>query len=152
MTLRKMIILGFLTVPLLIPFPIMIVPEWKITVVDKSNHPLSGLVVKQSWRQYTVQASDRRETKIADNLGKVTFKKRVVWRNGLLWLLGGLGNYLSAGTHASFGSVSKIFARNGCQIGSVIYTSSIQLEHTLILNDRMMTKNCNDNHYFPPKE
>lgn len=129
-------------VPLLIPFPSTVAPEWKVTVLNLSNEPVVGIQAKQYWRHYTLEASDNYEEKTTDENGQVLFEKRVIWRNALMWLLGGLGSVMSTGVHASFGPVSGISARHGCEIGSVTYIPSIELKHTLILNDRMTTKEC----------
>ena len=136
--LRTKIVMGVVLAPLLIPFPETVAPMIEVTVVDKSNNPVPGAKIHQTWQHYTLEASDNDEYKVTNEFGKATFDKRTIWSNYLWRILGGVGGFLSAGIHASFGPSSSIFANHDCFSGSLFPHDPI----TLVLNRRMRTKEC----------
>jgi len=129
---------------LLVPFPVPVAPEWGITVVDLAGKPVAGITARQYWLHHTFEglSADHHEETTTDQNGKVVFKKRVIWSNALMALVGGLANRLLFGVHADFGPVAGIMARRGCEIGHMVYVPGTRLKPILILDDRMATPEC----------
>jgi hypothetical protein len=74
------ILLAFL---LLYPFETAVVPEWKIRVVDEAGKPVPRILVKQGWREHSIELHRNEQTLVTDEDGYVYFPRRRI-RAGLL--------------------------------------------------------------------
>jgi hypothetical protein len=75
------IIVGFLcfaVIGALYPFETTDVPVWRIRVVDQTGQPVSGVTVREYWKNYTLQAEPglNTEEKQSDANGYVQFDRR----------------------------------------------------------------------------
>jgi len=73
----------FLALPLFVPVPTQMVPEWRIQFRDENGNSAAGRVVEQSWRSYTYWGANGYDQKCTNTDGVVTFPKRYLW-SGLL--------------------------------------------------------------------
>ncbi len=69
------ILVSILFAALLIPFPTISIPEWKIQVIDKNGNPLANVKVFQTWK-HSPQLGESVETKSSDEHGYVIFPAR----------------------------------------------------------------------------
>lgn len=97
-----------------IPYKTTTVPAWRIRFTDESGAPFRSLPVNQTWRNYSVEASDHHASGITDENGYAQFPERSVWAPLVMRVLGPIGSILGAGAHASFGSSGWI--RTSCDL------------------------------------
>lgn len=91
-----------------IPYKTTTVPAWRIRFTDESGVPFRSLPVNQTWRNYSVEASDHRASGVTDENGYAQFPERSVWSPLVMRVLGPIGSIIGAGAHASFGSSAWI--------------------------------------------
>src|SRR4051812_19203055 len=93
------------------PIPKVMVQEWTIRVVDESGAPLSGVMLTETWENYTFRVSGWDEFQRTNLDGIFVFPKKTVYRPVALWLLGALSN-LRAGVHACLGDFATVYPRD----------------------------------------
>ena len=70
------------------PFETTVVPEWKVRVVDERMKPLSNLVVREQWRNHSVEFHGHIDDRKTDSDGSVFFPRRTV-RASLIFRIAG---------------------------------------------------------------
>ena len=60
------------------PFQSTVVPEWKIRIVDETGKPVPNVVVREQWRDHSVEFHGHNEERITDSEGYVFFPRRTV--------------------------------------------------------------------------
>jgi len=91
------------------PFPKTLVPAQRVFVTTKDMHPISGALVRQIWRDYSLEFAGHEEDLPTDADGRVTFPARKI-RAPLVWrLIGPLTSIAGQGVHASFGVHTDMF-------------------------------------------
>ena len=99
----KIFVLLLLAILLLYPFKTTLVPEQHVLVVTKDMHPVRDVLVRQIWKNYSLESEGHEEDLGTNAHGRVTFPTRTI-RANLLWrMLGPLTSLASQGVHASFG-------------------------------------------------
>ena len=106
---RSIIIIAALLI-LLIPFPTLIVPNWRVQVVDFNGNVCPNRNVRETWSHYSIYINDGNfqwEDRQTNSEGYVEFPERKVWAP-LIWRAIGsvIANILilahgSAGPHAT---------------------------------------------------
>lgn len=92
-----------LSVVFLYPFKTTIVPARNVLVVTDDGNPIQGVLVRQSWKNYSFEGRGHEEDKLTEENGRVSFPRRTL-RANLLWrALRPIANILGQGVHASFG-------------------------------------------------
>ena len=76
--------LALATTLLLYPFETVVVPEWKIQVLDESGNSVNDVPVSESWSDYSVESHDHTEGLSTAADGYVTFPRRTVKANLLV--------------------------------------------------------------------
>jgi len=117
-TKRNVHILGWLILVLALPvfvvglFPrsYQVCPDWEVTVVDVAGAPVSGMTVRRSCQDYSVEARNHEDDAITDERGKASFKGRYLQWPFLVRWAGNLLNVASQGVHASFGRHANVWA------------------------------------------
>src|SRR6266511_2290779 len=72
------------------PFETIVVPEWKVRVVDRAfGKPVTNVVVTEGWRHHSIEIHRHDENRITDNQGYVYFPRRTV-RASLLHRVAGM--------------------------------------------------------------
>jgi len=123
---RKWIILVIimLAVTMLYPFKKTLVPSQSVLVVTRDMHPISNALVRQIWKDYSLERYGHEEDLPTDARGRVTFPTRTI-RAPLIWrLLGPLTSIAGQGVHASFGVHTDMFPLPNH--GTVVPTEIVQ--------------------------
>ncbi len=116
------VILASLTILVLYPFKITVVPETRVLVMTNDMHPVRDALVRQTWQNYSLEREGHEEDLPTDAHGRVTFPTRTI-RAPLVWrLLGPLASIAGQGVHASFGVHTDMFplSNTGTEISSEI--------------------------------
>jgi hypothetical protein len=100
---RFVVLIVFLLVASLIPFPTTVVPEWKIRLVDRTGKPVAGAKVRQSWLHYSLESRGHAEDRLTDENGYVVFPERKIWANAVYRVVSTLMAALSLLFHGSMG-------------------------------------------------
>lgn len=87
-----------------IPHKTITIPAWRIRFTDESGVPFQSLPVNQTWRNYSVEASDHNARGVTDENGYAQFPERSLWAPLLLRVLGPIGSFFIGGVHAGYGS------------------------------------------------
>jgi len=119
--LRPRVVLIGLAVALLLPFPTVVVPAWRIRVVDDLGKPVTNVKIRQHWCHYSVENEGHEADAVPDSGGYVSFPTRRVWAGPLHRVLGPVWNTFTTGVHASFGPKAWIQAWGNGYEGSVQY-------------------------------
>ena len=77
------IVAGMVTL-LLFPFESIVVPEWRLRVLNEAGSPVRGLRLSESWSDYSVESHDHSDDQSTDVDGYVTFPRRTVKANLLV--------------------------------------------------------------------
>jgi hypothetical protein len=106
---KRLIVLVAIIGVVLFPFPKTLVPAQRVLVTTKDMHPISGALVRQIWRDYSLEFAGHEEDLPTDAHGRVTFPARritapLIWR-----LIGPLTSIAGQGVHASFGVHTDMF-------------------------------------------
>lgn len=119
---------------LLYPFETMVVPEWRIKIVDELEAPISSVVVRQSWQHYSMELGGHEEDLTTDDDGYVTFPRRTIKANLFSRAIVPTINTILLREHASFGpSASVTVWGNEGSYKSADYEPNKQLPSRLIL-------------------
>jgi hypothetical protein len=123
-----------------VPFPTTTVPEWKLRYVDKRGNPVPGLLVSQTWQNYSIESRANYTDGSTDLQGYVTFPEHKSWSPLLVRLVHPVLNILSTGVHASFGSSSWVIPK--CDVKesgpaqAVYYGQPLPTEIVVVYEDR----------------
>jgi hypothetical protein len=123
------------------PISTLSAPDWTVCVVDESNRPVTGVLVRESYQNYSAESDGHEEDLYTDAEGCVRFTPKYV-RSALIRRLVVILYSATAGVHASFGSYSFVTAFRGAQSGvdvrgGYLYGwkgSPAQLKSTLVLH------------------
>jgi hypothetical protein len=92
------------------PFELTDVPAWRIRVVDQTGKPVSGVVLRQYWKNYTLatEAGENTEEKQSDMNGYVQFEQRSTKASVAQRLLRGSLRFIAQLSHGSVGVSSRV--------------------------------------------
>ena len=62
----------------LYPWQSMVVPEWKVRIVDQKGVPLANTGVREVWQDYSSETRSHQQDLVTDNDGYVSFPKRTI--------------------------------------------------------------------------
>jgi len=103
---------------LLIPMPYLACPAWKVVVQDEAGHPLSGMLVRLDFENYSAEDTFHEVDLYTDTNGQVTFPPKRGFTSLLrrCWF-----TTLSAMAfaHASFGPTAYVLVFGGGREGAV---------------------------------
>src|SRR5262245_26393401 len=106
---KRLIVFVAIVVVMVFPFPKTLVPAQQVLVTTKDMHPISGALVRQIWRDYSLEFAGHEEDLATDAQGRVTFPSRRIMAP-LIWrLVGPLTSIAGQGVHASFGVHTDMF-------------------------------------------
>ena len=71
-------LIACLAVLLAYPFDTTVVPEWKIRIVDETSKPVPNIVVREQWRNHSVEFHGHNEDRMTNSEGSVSFPRRTV--------------------------------------------------------------------------
>src|SRR2546425_3749540 len=106
---KRLIVIVAIVGVMLFPFRKTLVPTQHVLVTTKDMHPISGALVRQIWRDYSLEFGGHEEDLPTDVHGRVTFPARTITAP-LIWrLIGPLTSIAGQGVHASFGVHTDMF-------------------------------------------
>lgn len=128
------ILLACFVVILLYPTKIVVVPAWKIRVMDDSGRPLPDELVRQHWRHYSLGDGGDSEDRRTDAGGYVQFPERTARASLLRRVLVPLKDTAALGPHASYGPSANVMVWGGSTVpGIAWYKSGEALPDELVL-------------------
>jgi hypothetical protein len=92
-----------------VPIKSLAAPDWDVWVTDESGVALQGVLVRESFQNYSAEFRNGEETLTTDQAGHVRFKRKTL-RASLLKRLVVTASSATAGVHASFGPHAIVFA------------------------------------------
>jgi len=101
----------------LLPVRTVGAPDWDACVVDASNHPIPGVLVRESYQNYSAEFSGHEQDLYTDARGCVHFPTKRITSPLFMRLLAILSS-ATAGVHASLGPYSSVVAFEGTQTGN----------------------------------
>jgi len=121
----KKIVFVAVLVLMLIPFPSLVAPDWTVTVVDENHKPLKGVLVRESYKNYSFESEGHEVDAHSDQLGHASFALKKL-HPPLLMRMFGMARSATGGVHASFGPYDYVlaFADDGAQGSSETWTGS----------------------------
>jgi hypothetical protein len=93
-----------------VPFPETVAPDWTVTTLDAAHRPLTGIIVREVWQQYSLEDSSQEEDHLTDVRGEAHFPRRTEWTSIAGRLFGCTRQIIGAGVHASCGPHSYLVA------------------------------------------
>src|ERR1019366_7923885 len=102
---------------LMLPVRTVSAPDWDACVVDASNTPVSGVLVRESYQNYSAEFSAHEQDLYTDAKGCVHFSTKKVTSPLFMRLLAILSS-ATAGVHASYGPNSYVIAFEGNRTGA----------------------------------
>jgi hypothetical protein len=135
------LVIVVLLVVALIPFPSLIAPDWKITVMDVAHKPVKGSLVRESYQNYSIESQGHESDAITDEFGRVSFPARKIYAS-LFARISGVLRAATGGVHASFGPSAYVNAFGTEEEGSweedghigFWHGSPTHLESTIVLH------------------
>ena len=104
---------------LLVPLPYLASPEWTITVTDEMGHPMSGMLVRLNYQNYSVENNSHEQDLYTDANGQVVFPTRKKAASTLSRCYYTAMSAM-AFVHASFGSSAYVNVFGRGREGSII--------------------------------
>lgn len=105
-------ILGGLLLSALVPVTTLAAPDWSACVVDESHKPVSGVLIRESYQNYSAESEGHEEDRYADANGCVHFASKVT-RASLLSRVVEIVRSATGGVHSSFGPYAYVTAFQG---------------------------------------
>lgn len=116
------------------PVSTVVVPEWRVRVVDERGAPVKGIVVRQSWQHYSLEMDGNEEDLVTGGDGYVTFPRREIKSGLFSRAFVVASNALMFREHASFGpSASVTVWGAGGRYASARYEPHKPLPEQLVL-------------------
>ena len=94
----------------LFPVSSLAAPEWDVTVVDENGKPVEGLTVRETWQNYSVEATGHETDRQTDAQGRATFPAHKTECSLLSQVAGTLSALMHFNVHASYGPHASVFA------------------------------------------
>jgi hypothetical protein len=63
---------------LIYPFKTVVVPAWRLLVVDEAQRPVTGINVTEHWQHYLLEDEGHEILQRSDEFGEVTFPERSI--------------------------------------------------------------------------
>lgn len=99
-----------LVIALVIPFETTVVPAASVRIVDDGNHPAANILVKQEWKDVTIEDEMHVDFLKTDENGAVNFPNRTVRTFLLKRIINTTWRILTQGPHASIGTYGTLTA------------------------------------------
>ena len=148
--------LGWLTIALFfviafiaawIPFSTVVVPEWKVQIVDTSNSPCVKQTAHQFWSHYSLFDDTNSEYRKSNSEGYVVFPERTIARNLIQRVVYPVASYtlLIVTAHADVGISAYVGASEPVNAG----VWGLKYDRTEPLPEKLIIKRCFVDHDIP---
>ncbi len=94
----------------LFPVSSLAAPAWEVTVVDEHGKPVEGVTVRETWQNYSVEATGHEMDRQTDASGHATFPAHKTEYSLLSQVVGTLSALIHFNVHASYGPHASVFA------------------------------------------
>lgn len=95
----------------LCPVSSIAAPEWEVTVVDAHGRPVEGMTVRETWKNYSVEATGQHEAdRQTDANGHAIFPVHKTEYSLLSQVAGTLSALIHFNVHANYGPHASVFA------------------------------------------
>jgi hypothetical protein len=94
----------------LFPVSSLAAPQWEVTVVDEHGKPVEGMTVRETWQNYSVEATGHETDRQTDANGHATFPAHKTEYSLLSQVAGTLSALMHFNVHASYGPHASVFA------------------------------------------
>jgi hypothetical protein len=94
----------------LFPVSLLASPEWEVTVVDEHAKPVEGMTVRETWQNYSVEATGHEMDRQTDASGHATFPARKTEYSLLRQIAGTVSHLIHFNVHDSYGPHASVFA------------------------------------------
>lgn len=84
-------------------------PAWEVWVRDQSGHPVSGITVRLTYRNYSAESEAHEADAVSDAVGHVAFSPQTISAS-LGRRIVAIMSSARAGVHSSFGPHASVFA------------------------------------------
>jgi hypothetical protein len=108
----RSLIVGILLLVAFLPVTTLAAPDWSVCVVNESNRPVPGVLVRESYQNYSAEYGGNEEDQYADARGCVHFAPKLT-RASVVRRLIAIARSATAGVHASFGPYDYVTAFQG---------------------------------------
>ncbi len=105
-------IVSILLLVALLPMTTLAAPDWSACVIDESSRPVPGVLVRESYQNYSAESEGHEEDQYSDANGCVHFASKSISAS-LLRRLIAIAHSGMAGVHASFGPYDYVTAFQG---------------------------------------
>jgi hypothetical protein len=72
------VVLTSIVVVALLPFETIVVPEWNVKVLDEHGNLVSGVAVRESWGDLSIEPDEHEELRVSDTNGNLSFPVRTI--------------------------------------------------------------------------
>ena len=114
----------------------VIVPAWKIQLVDEAGNPLKTAVARQIWQDYDVEDHSHEQDLRPDKNGYVNFPERSIRTSPKTKAIGRAKNLKRLGVHASIGPHAYILAWSDKLEGDITYAEGEPLPTKLVMRPK----------------
>jgi hypothetical protein len=94
----------------LFPVSSLAAPQWEVTVVDEHGKPVEGMTVRETWQNYSVEATGHETDRQTDANGHATFPAHKTEYSLLSQVAGTLSALMHFNVHDSYGPHASVFA------------------------------------------
>lgn len=130
-----------------VPFPTVVVPRWRVQVVDINESPCVKQTVSQSWAHYSLSDDSHTDYQKTDVDGFVSFPERTISKNLLQRIVYPIIAYALLLAHGSAGIDAYIYAGEPVNAG----VFGLKYDWTEPLPNKLIVKRCFVDHDIPDK-
>jgi hypothetical protein len=94
----------------LFPVALLAAPQWEVDVVDEYGKPVEGMVVRETWQNYSVEMEGHEADSLTDVNGHVAFPAQTSEYSLLRQIAGTISALVHLNVHASYGPHATVFA------------------------------------------
>jgi hypothetical protein len=112
----RCLMVSILLLAAFLPVTTLGAPDWSVCVVDELNRPLPGVLIRESYINYSAETNEHEEDQYTNAKGCVHFAPKLT-RASMLRRLIAIASSATKGVHASFGPYAGVTAFEGSALG-----------------------------------
>jgi len=130
-----------------IPFSTVVVPRWRVHVVDVNDNPCAKQTVNQSWAHYSLSSASHTDYQKTDAEGYVEFPERTIRKSLIQRIVYPVIAYALLLAHGSVGVNAYVYASEPVNAG----VFGLKYESVNSLPNKLVIKRCFVDHDIPNK-